>query len=203
MNLKAFALIAGSTATLMLGAPASARFLGLSTETVPNEFGLLTVRVFADFDSPGLDFLSAVYGTDSDPLIIEVVAGTFYQHPLFGDWAPNPAAFQKYPLLRYDTFVTVGVESFNPNDPGHPEGRPADHLTFVNFPGSSRPSSSSSTEPGRSFRFTNRAIHSTPPTASPVTGEYSSGSSPPRTAWDSEATWCSNSGATAWSSSTL
>jgi hypothetical protein len=135
MNLKAFVLIAGSTATLILGASASARFLGLSTETVPNEFGILTVRVFVDFDSPGLDFLSAVYGTDSNPLIIEVVAGTFYQHPLFGDWAPNPAAFQKYPLLRYDTFVTVGVESFNPNDPGHPEGRPADHLTFVNFPG--------------------------------------------------------------------
>ncbi len=135
MKLKAFALIAVSTASLILGAPASARFLGLSTVTVPNEFGLLTVQVFADFDSPGLDFLSAVYGTDSNPLIIQVVAGTFYQHPLFGDWAPNPAAFQKYPALRYDTFVTLGVESFNPNDPGHPEGRPADHVTFVNFPG--------------------------------------------------------------------
>ena len=135
MKLKAFALIAGSAATLILGSPASARFLGLSTETVPNEFGILTVRVFADFDSPGLDFMSAVYGTYSDPLIIQVVAGTFYQHPLFGDAAPNPAAFQEFPSLRYDTFVTMGVESFNPNDPGHPEGRPADNTIFLNFPG--------------------------------------------------------------------
>jgi len=56
-------------------------------------------------------------------------------HPLFGDAAPNPAAFQEFPLLRYDTFVTMGVESFNPNDPGHPEGRPADNTIFLAFPG--------------------------------------------------------------------
>ena len=118
MKLKTFVLIAGSGTVLSLGSPASAGFLGLSTEPVPNEFGLLTVRVFADFANPGGDHFQVAAGTPYCPLSIQVVGGTFYQHPVGTDTAPNPVRFQQFPSLRYDTFVTIGVESFNPINPG-------------------------------------------------------------------------------------
>ena len=136
MKAKLLALIAGSGAALMLAGPASARFLGITTESIQNEFGILTVRVYAEFDNPGADFMTAVAGTSYSPLLIQVVDGTFYQHDLGRDRAPNPASFNGFPSLRYDSFVTIGVESFNPNSPGNPEGRPADALVLTpNWPG--------------------------------------------------------------------
>ena len=128
MKAKLLALIAGSGAALMLAGQASARFLGTTTESVQNEFGILTVSVYAEFDNPGADFMSVVAGTPNSPLFIQVVDGTFYQHPFGTDRAPNPALFNQFPSLRYDTFVTIGVESFNSQSPGNPEGRPADEL---------------------------------------------------------------------------
>ncbi len=135
MKAKSLALLAGSGAALMLAGQASARFVGITTESVQNEFGILTIRVYAAFDNPGADFMSAFAGTANSPLSIQVVDGTFYQHPFGTDRAPNPALFNEFPSLRYDTFVTIGVESFNSQSPGNPEGRPADELTLVRWPG--------------------------------------------------------------------
>ena len=87
MKAKSLALIAGSGAVLMLAGQASARFLGITTESIQNEFGLLTVRVYAEFDAPGEDSMTAVAGTQNSPLLIQVVGGTLMvlkagQHPM-------------------------------------------------------------------------------------------------------------------------
>ncbi len=41
-----------------------------------------------------------------------------------------------FPSLRYDTFVTLGVKSFNAENPGVPEGQPEQGMLFTpNWPG--------------------------------------------------------------------
>ena len=130
MKVKSLAVAAGVGAPLILGASASGGFVGVECSEKRNEFGLLTVNVYAVFDRPGEDEMDRVRGTNLNPLTIEVVGGTFYQHPFGTDRPPQPALFEVAPSLRYDTFVTIGVKSFNPNDPGNPEGQPEDDMVL-------------------------------------------------------------------------
>ncbi len=113
MKIRSATLVAGCFAPLILAAPASAAFTGLSTEARTNEFGLTVVSLYADFDQVG-DTLTAVAGTRASPLNISVIDGTFYQHSFGSDRAPVDALVASFPSLAYDTFVTIGVELLGP-----------------------------------------------------------------------------------------
>jgi hypothetical protein len=119
---------------ILAGSQASAQFTGITVESKPNEFGILVCNVYAQFDSPPVAFI-AVGGV---PFVstYTVIDGTFFQSPFGNDRAPNPALFSDSPTLRYDSFVTIGVKSFNINDPGVPEGQMEDVIKFTpNWPG--------------------------------------------------------------------
>ena len=134
MKVRTLALAAGLSAPLVLAGSASAGFTGLSTVSKPNEFGIFVCNVYAEFDNTE-DHLQAVFGQPENPSFINVIDGTFFLHPFHSFGAPNPLLFEVFPELRYDTFFTIGVKSFNPQDPGNPEGQPADNLVFsAGFP---------------------------------------------------------------------
>ena len=78
MKARTLAVAAGLSAPLILGGSALAGFIGIETTSKPNEFGILTVNVYAVFDRPGEDLMSFVGGSELTPLHIEVIGGTFY-----------------------------------------------------------------------------------------------------------------------------
>lgn len=125
------AILAGLGGSLIAAPGAPAEFTGISVESKPTDVGIKTCNVYAEFDEPG-DHLFACYGNPVDvPAFMSVIGGTFFQHPFFDSiFPPNPALFPIFPTLRYDTFVTIGVKSFNPSNPGVPEGQPEDNLTL-------------------------------------------------------------------------
>ena len=57
------------------------------------------------------DFVSAVYGNDLDTLTLAADSG-WYQHPFGSHLAQNndPAFFETFPELAYDSWVTIGVD---------------------------------------------------------------------------------------------
>ncbi len=127
-------MLAAGCTCILAGRQASAQFTGIAVESKPNEFGILVCNVYAQFDAPPVAFI-AVGGT---PFVstYTVIDGTFFQSPFGNDRPPNPAIFGAFPTLRYDTFVTIGVKSFNLNDPGVPEGQLEDVIKFTpNWPG--------------------------------------------------------------------
>jgi uncharacterized protein (TIGR03382 family) len=127
MKTKSLALVGGCCAPLLVAATASAAFTGLSTETRSNAFGIDVIGVYANFDAVG-DSLTIVAGTPLNPLSINVVGGTFYQHTAGSDRAPIDAAVGVFPSLAYDTFVTIGVSLVDPD--GNDGGQPLD-LMFL------------------------------------------------------------------------
>ncbi|TDJ58749.1 MAG: hypothetical protein E2O40_01160, partial [Planctomycetota bacterium] len=134
MKTRSLALLAGTGAVLMLGGQASARYLGITTESKPNEYGILTISVYAEFDNPypGADAMQVVVGTQNNPLIIQVEGGTFYNH-MYGDGqatAPDADLVVDFPSLAFDTFITIGVKSVGPG------GQPVDAtIVTPGFPG--------------------------------------------------------------------
>ncbi len=126
MRMKTLAVAAGISAPLILGGSASAGFVGITTESKPNGFGIRTVNVYAVFDNPGQDHMSAVVGTAANPLSIQVVGGTFYQHASGSDLAPLDMEVGSFPSLAFDSFVTIGVKSEGP-----PNGQPADNTMLT------------------------------------------------------------------------
>jgi hypothetical protein len=83
-----------------------------------------TVAVHEDGDLAGMttyrfyvttvaedDFVSAVYGNDMDTLTLASDSG-WYQHPFGSHLAQNndPAFFETFPELAYDSWVTIGVD---------------------------------------------------------------------------------------------
>ncbi len=140
MKIKTLSVLAGVGAPMILAAHASADFLGINAVGKPNEFGLIVVNVYAEYDRPG-DLFSHAGGTVDAPLLIQVLGGgTFYNHAFGGDTAPNSALFGFAPSLAYDTFVTIGIKFTNPlNDaliitPGFPTGITGTQL-FTNASG--------------------------------------------------------------------
>ena len=137
MKIKNLWTLVGASAPLILTGSTPADFTGLTTVSKPNEFGIRVCNVYAEFDQPGVDRIAAVAGTVNNPLTISVIGGSFFQSdPVDTDTPPNPLLFDFFPEARYDTFVTIGVKSFNVSDPGVPEGEPEDNLIVVaGFPG--------------------------------------------------------------------
>jgi hypothetical protein len=128
MKVKTLSVLAGISAPLIMTAPADAGFVGISTTAKPNSFNLYVVNVYADFDNPGNDAMESVAGTPGNPLLISVVGGSFWNHPIGTDLAPSAFALVFYPSLAYDTFVTIGVKMVGVG------GQPVDGTTLVNFP---------------------------------------------------------------------
>jgi hypothetical protein len=129
VKVRTLAVAAGVCAPLILTGSSDAGFVGLTATAKPNQFGLLVVNVYAEFDNPGIDQMGKVSGTPGNPLSITVVGGSFYNQPTFGgDLAPNSALFGLFPSLEFDTFVTIGVKATGPL------GQPANGTTLVNYP---------------------------------------------------------------------
>jgi hypothetical protein len=103
------ALLAGVSAPLILTAAADGGFVGVHTIRKPNDYGILTFNVFAEFDNMGNDWLDAVGGTANTPLEIVIPGGTFWNHWTGGDTAPRQALVNIYPSLAYDSFYTIGL----------------------------------------------------------------------------------------------
>ena len=127
MKTSRYLLLGGCCAPLILSVPANASFIGLSTESRPNAFGIVVVSVYANFDQFG-DQLTAIAATPFSPLNLSVLGGTFYQHALGTDRAPLDTVVSIFPSLAFDTFVTIGVEVFDIGGDGG--GQPQD-LTFM------------------------------------------------------------------------
>ena len=111
MNVKTLAVAASVSVPLILSGSASGGFVGISTTSKPNEFGLFVVNIYAEFDRPGEDHMIGVAGTSLTPLLIEVIGGVFYNHPFGNDHAPNPSLIEFFPSLAYDSFYTIGKKS--------------------------------------------------------------------------------------------
>ena len=122
------AVLAGVTAPLILSGSASGGFVGITTASKPNPFGLFTVNVYAIFDRPGQDRMELILGTPNTPLRIEVHNGTFYNNEFGGDMAPSTFLVGLYPSLEFDTFVTIGVKAVGT------AGQPKDNLVTVMVP---------------------------------------------------------------------
>lgn len=107
MKARGLALLAGLGGTLLLGPDALADITSITWEEQDNPYGLLSLAIYATFDNPN-DRLVAVAGSPLAPMHIEVIGGTFYQHVLGTDLAPNPTAIASFPSLAYDSYVTIG-----------------------------------------------------------------------------------------------
>ncbi len=131
MKVTTLRTIVGVTTPLILAGSVQAGFLGISAASRPNDFGLLVVNIYAEFDRPGEDFMLAVTGTPLNPMLIEVIGGTFYNHGFGSDRPPPGALVDAFPSLAYDSFVTIGVRWVA--DPPFP---PQDNMVIVpGFPG--------------------------------------------------------------------
>ncbi len=112
MKTRTLSVLAGVSAPLILTGSSDAGFVGITTTSKPNDFGLLVVNVYAIFDRPGEDRMEAIAGTPNTPLRIEVHNGTFYNTPnVSTDKAPSTALISFFPSLEFDTFVTIGVKA--------------------------------------------------------------------------------------------
>ncbi len=131
MKANTLRMLAGVTAPLILTGSVQAGFTGISAVSKPNEFGILCVNVYAEFDRPGEDHMLGVFGTPNAPMLIEVIGGNFYNHA-FGNSHPPLGSFIKaFPSLAYDSFATIG---FKCN--GDPPCQSFDNFTFTpGFPG--------------------------------------------------------------------
>ena len=129
MKMKTLSMLVGVGAPLIATATAPAEFLGISVVGKANEFGLVVCNVYANFDRPGEDFFQAVAGTADAPLLIQILGGgTFYNHAFGTDRAPGSALVAAFPILAFDTFVTIGIKQTGVVDdalvitPGFPVG---------------------------------------------------------------------------------
>ena len=90
-----------------------ASFEGLTAEAYQlnsTESGVHTFRVYAQFSNPG-DQLISVFGTAASPISVSTTTA-FYQDPLGSETNGNmnPALFNDFPSLEWDSFITLGAE---------------------------------------------------------------------------------------------
>ena len=90
----------------------------LTVEEYANDIipGQVTYRWYVDMAN-GDDFLSSVYGNDSDPLEMSTENG-FYNDPLGASVATgiNPAFVAFFPTIGGDSWITIGLDSQNTGD---------------------------------------------------------------------------------------
>lgn len=101
--------LTGLIVSVLLAGSASAGYTGIVVVEKPNEFGILTCNVYAQFDgADATDLVNSVFGGVDASIDIEVIDGTFYQHDFGGDLPPTCELINRFPALAYDTFVTIG-----------------------------------------------------------------------------------------------
>ena len=114
MNVKQLSLLAGG-ATMLLAATASADFQGLSADIVGTDLAVpgapahWTARIYANLDAGSR--LDAIYGNADNPLSMGTTSSLFQSD--FGGattQAINPALYNAFPSLVYDSWVTIGLE---------------------------------------------------------------------------------------------
>jgi hypothetical protein len=113
MNVKQLSLLAGG-ATMLLAATASADLQGLSYDVVALD-GVAgapahwTARIYADLNAG--DRLDAIYGNADNPLSMGTTS-SLYQNSFGGNTsaAINPALYNAFASLVYDSWVTIGLE---------------------------------------------------------------------------------------------
>ncbi len=132
MKAKTLCLLAGTAVPLILTGSVQAGFTGIKVVSKPNEFGLLVVNVYAEFDRPPTpdpdnpgafifhDLFHKVAGTANAPMTIQVIGGTFYNHA-FGS-ATNASPLTAlinggFPSLAFDTFATINAKVSSPAFP--------------------------------------------------------------------------------------
>jgi len=100
LTIAAGSLIAGS---------AMADYTGLSFSGADNGDGTWTALIYADFTAT-TDQLNAVFGDGDDNLLITSTDG-FYQNDFGGatSTAINPAFYDLFPSLLFDSWVTIGA----------------------------------------------------------------------------------------------
>ncbi len=124
MKATTLRMLVGVTTPLILTGSVQAGFTGISVTSKPNEFGLLVCNVYADFDRPGEDLMGGIAGTMYNPMLIQVIGGTFYNHAFGTDRPPLTTLVAAFPSLAFDSFVTIGVKQVGPN------GQPADNMSI-------------------------------------------------------------------------
>ena len=126
MKVSSLGLLAGVSVPLIAVQPAHAGFVGITVSSARYPGPIIVFSVYAEFDDPGVDFMTAVAGTPGLPLTVGIANGTFFQHEFGTDKAPLDVLVQAFPDLAHDTFVTIGVRSVGP-----PDGQPQDNLTLT------------------------------------------------------------------------
>ena len=116
MNVKRFMTIAGGAA-LLTTTVAQAEYLGLSADIVGTDLaddGTWTARIYADLSAGSR--LDAIYGNADNPLLMGT-SSSLYQNAFGGDTSAsiNPALYAAFDSLRYDSWVTIGLEDQGSN----------------------------------------------------------------------------------------
>ncbi len=94
MKVRDICTLVSASGPLILAGSVPAAFVGLTTVSKPNEFGIRVCNVYAEFDQPGVDRLVAVAGTLKNPLTISVIGGSFFQSdPVDTDTPPSGLSF--------------------------------------------------------------------------------------------------------------
>ncbi len=139
MKIQTLTVLAAVATPLILTGSAQAGYLGIKATSKPNDFGLLVVNVYANFDRPDPgdgsgDSMIAVAGTPNIPMNIKVTGGQFYNHAFGTDIAPQASLVAAFNSLAYDTFVTIGVKKVG--DPNvFPGAQPKDNMVITpDFP---------------------------------------------------------------------
>lgn len=101
-------LVAGDVAGQQSSAPYTFEWEVVAVDSIP---GMTTARLYAKLVNP-TDYLTSVSGWDDMVGFIETTT-SFYQDP--DGWVTpndnNPLIFDLLPSLRYDSWVTIGIES--------------------------------------------------------------------------------------------
>ena len=102
--------------------PAAAQLTGLSVDVVtvhdgtidPSLEGFTTYRVYADLTNE-LDFVSAVFGDASTPLLLGCDGIIFQSNGVNYNYANQvqPLFFGTFPQTEYDSWLTIGTENAN------------------------------------------------------------------------------------------
>ena len=90
----------------------NAQFVKLEVDEINNQ-GIVpgkTYRVYAVFETEG-DIIDAIYGKQEAPILIQSTK-PFYQHPRGGATSQETqrSDISEYPKLKYDSWVTIGME---------------------------------------------------------------------------------------------
>ncbi len=101
----------GSCDFCSCGDPVTNYTMTVEEHAVDGIAGTTTYRFYIDMENP-TDFLSAMYGTSVDPMVLSTENG-FYNDD-FGAVSADgiqPAFFAIFPSLEYDSWVTIGIDS--------------------------------------------------------------------------------------------